>query len=190
MHRAIRLGANLPQFPLVDAIRNNGLGGVLAGFELRPLCLLRGVGLLLPNLDVLVARDGLLALRMLLVRRTDLDKLWLCRDLLLYVRLQLRGVAVWVGTSVRVPADLGKEQLVVSGTLRALDAASGCGNELTVTLVEGRLFQEQKDIVLDPLLQMPNGEQNPLGLGSGSVPLLAEAIGECLYLLRWLKFSQ
>jgi len=35
------LGANLPQFALVDAIRHGGIGGVLARLELRPLRLLR-----------------------------------------------------------------------------------------------------------------------------------------------------
>jgi hypothetical protein len=41
--------------------------------------------------------------------------------------------------------------------------------------------------MLYPLLQVPNREQDALGLGSGSVPLLAEAIGECLFLLRGLQ---
>ena len=37
--------------------------------------------------------------------------------------------------------------------------------------------------MLNPLLQVPRGEQDAFGLGSGSVPLLAEAVGECLLLL-------
>jgi type IV secretory pathway TraG/TraD family ATPase VirD4 len=55
MDGAIGLGADLPYFALVEAIRDDGLGGVLARLELRPLRLLRGVGLLRPDLDVLVA---------------------------------------------------------------------------------------------------------------------------------------
>jgi hypothetical protein len=55
-----------------------------------------------------------------------------------------------------------------------------------------RLFslglQEQEHVVLYPLLQVPYGEQDALGLGPGSVPLFAETIGECLFLLRWLQF--
>jgi hypothetical protein len=37
---AIRLGTNLPQFAFVDPVLQDGFGGVLACFELRPLCLL------------------------------------------------------------------------------------------------------------------------------------------------------
>ena len=190
VHRAGRLGANLPQFALVDAVRHDGLGGVLARFELRPLRLLRRVGLLLPDFDVLVARDGLLAFRLLLVCRADLDKLRLGGNLGLYVRVQLGGVAIRVGASIRIAADIGKEQFVVSGALGAIDAASGGGNKLRVAFVERRLFQEQEDVMLNPLLQVANREQDALGLGSGSVPLLAEAIGECLFLLRGLQFGE
>jgi hypothetical protein len=50
-----RLGANLAYFSLTQPIRNDGLGGVLARIELRPLRLLRGVGFLRPDLDVLIA---------------------------------------------------------------------------------------------------------------------------------------
>ena len=74
--------------------------------------------------------------------------------------------------------------------LGAIDAASGGGNKLRVALVERRLFQEQEHVVLYPLLQVPNREQDALGLGSSSVPLFAEATGECLFLLRWLQFCQ
>jgi hypothetical protein len=190
VYRAGRLGANLPQFALVDAIGNDGLGGVLARLEFRPLRFLRCVGLLLPDFDVLVARDRLLAFRLLLVCRADLDKLRLGRNLGLYVRVQFGGIAIRVGASIRIPAHIGKEQLVVSGALRAIDAASGGGDKLRVAFVEWRLFQEQKDVMLYPLLQVPNREQDAFGLGSGSVPLLAEAIGECLFLLRGLQFGQ
>ena len=89
-----------------------------------------------------------------------------------------------------VPADIGKEQLIVSGALGALDAASCGGNKLRVALVEWRLFQEQEHVMLNPLLQVPNREQDALRFGPGSVPLLAEAIGECLFLLRRLQFGE
>ncbi len=92
-----RLGANLPQFALLDAVRHDGLGSVLARFELGPSRLLRRVGLLLANFDVLVARDGLLAFRLLLVCRADLDKIGLGDNLRLYVRVQFRRIAIRVG---------------------------------------------------------------------------------------------
>jgi hypothetical protein len=87
VHGAGRLGANLPQFALLDAVRHDGLGGVFARFELGPFRLFRRVGLLLANFDVLVARDGLLAFRLLLVCRADLDKIGLGGNLRLYVRV-------------------------------------------------------------------------------------------------------
>ena len=97
MHRAIRLGANPPQFSLVDAVRDDGIGGILARFELRPLRLLRGVGLVRPDLDVLAAGNDLAAFLLLAVGRADLDKFWLGRDLLLNVRLQLCRIAGRIG---------------------------------------------------------------------------------------------
>ena len=43
--------------------------------------------------------------------------------------------------------------------------------------------------MLNPLLQVPRGEQDAFGLGSGSVPHLAEAVGECLLLLCGCSFA-
>lgn len=87
VYRAGWLGANLPQFAFVDAVRNDGLGRVLACLELRPLRFLRRVGLLLADFNVLVARDGFFAFRLLFVCRADLNKLRLRGDLGLYVRV-------------------------------------------------------------------------------------------------------
>jgi hypothetical protein len=98
-----RLGANLPQFALLDAVRHDGLGGVLARFELGPFRLLRRVGLLLANFDVLVARDGLLAFRLLLVCRADLDKFRLSGNLGFNVRVEFCGIAVRVGARIGIP---------------------------------------------------------------------------------------
>jgi hypothetical protein len=61
VNKAGRFGAYFVRFALVDALGNNGFGGVFARLELRPLCLLRRVCLLLPDFDVLVARGGILA---------------------------------------------------------------------------------------------------------------------------------
>ena len=122
MHRAIRFGANLPQFALVDAVRDDCFGDVPARFELRPLRLLRCVGLVRPDFDVLAAGNNLAAILLHAVGRADLDKLRLGCNLFLNVRLQLRGVAGWIGASVRISAHIGKEQFVVSGTLGASDS--------------------------------------------------------------------
>jgi len=61
---------------------------------------------------------------------------------------------------------------------------------LNIALIERSLLQEQKYVLFYPLLKMPNGEQDALGLGSSTVPLFAEAIGECLVLLCGLKLCQ
>src|SRR5580692_1453352 len=100
VYRAGWLSANLPQFALVDAVGNDGFGRVLAGLEFRPLRFLRRVRLLFPDFDVLVTRDGLLAFRLLLVCRADLDKLRFGGNLSFYVFVQFSGIAIWVGTSV------------------------------------------------------------------------------------------
>jgi hypothetical protein len=78
----------------------------------------------------------------------------------------------------------------VSGALGALDTASCGRNKLRVALVEWGLFQQQEHVMLNPLLQVPNREQEPLRFGPGAVPLLAEAIGECLFLLSRLQFGK
>ena len=78
----------------------------------------------------------------------------------------------------------------MSGAFGAIDTASGGGEKLRVAFVEWRLFQEQENVMLNPLLQVPYREQDALGLGSRSVPLLTEAIGERLFLLRWLQFGE
>ena len=96
--------------------------------------------------------------------------------------VQLGGGGIRVGPSVGIRAHIGEEPLVVSSALGALDATSGGGSKLRIPFVERRLFQEQEDIVLNPLVQVANRKQDALGLGSGSAPLLPETIGERLFL--------
>ena len=97
VNRAGRFGADLPQLAFVDAVRHDGFGGVLARPEFRPLRFLRRVRLLLADFNVLVARNGLLAFRLLLVCRADLDKFRLGRNLGFNVRVQFGGIAIRVG---------------------------------------------------------------------------------------------
>ncbi len=94
MDGAFGLGADLPQFSLVQTIGNDSLGGVLARLELGPFCLFRGVRLLRPNLDVLAASDDLAAFLPLAVGRADLYKFRLRGNLLLDVRFQLGRIAI------------------------------------------------------------------------------------------------
>jgi hypothetical protein len=68
----IGLGANLSDFTLLQGFGDDGLGGVLAGLELRPFRLFGRLGFVLPNLNVLVASDDLAALRLPSVSGDDL----------------------------------------------------------------------------------------------------------------------
>ena len=72
-------------------------GGVLAGFEFGPFCLHRRGGVLLAIFDVLIARDGLLAFRLLLICCADLDKFRLNGNLGFHVRVQFGGIAIRIG---------------------------------------------------------------------------------------------
>lgn len=55
---ATRFGTNPPHFALVHALGDDDLGGESARFELRLLCLLRGVGLVRTNFDILATGDN------------------------------------------------------------------------------------------------------------------------------------
>ena len=84
---------------------------------------------------------------------------------------------------------LGKEQRVVAGALRAIDARTGLGHKLRVLFGERRGGKLQQNVVLNPLLQMANGKQDALGLAAVGIRLLI-ASGEGLFLLRGLQFRQ
>ena len=58
MHGAIGIGAHLADFALVRAVRNDGLGGVLACLVFRRVLLVFVLRLLLPDFDILVARHN------------------------------------------------------------------------------------------------------------------------------------
>jgi hypothetical protein len=74
----------------------------------------------------------------------------------------------------------------VACPLRAIDTASGGGNELSIALVEWCLLQEKQDVLFDPMLELANWKQDALRFVPGSAPLFAEAVGKCLFLLGWL----
>ena len=132
--------------------------GVLARFELRPFRLLRGVGLLRLDLDVLAAGNDLAALLLLAVSRADLHKLRLRCDLLLQERFDLHGIAIRIGAlRFIVGRPFCEEQLIVSGAFGAIDTASCGWYELGIALVERCLFQEQEDVMLYPMLEMADG---------------------------------
>ena len=189
MDRAGRLGANLAKFALVDAVETMASVVYLHVLNSGQFAFSGVLGLSGRISTYLFRGMVLLAFRLLLVGRADLDKLRFGGNLGLNVRVELRGIAGRVGASVHCRY-VGKQELVVSGALGAFDAASGGGNKLRVAFVERRLFQDEQDVLLNPVLEMANGKQDALGLASGSVPLLAEAIGEGLFLLGGLQFGE
>ena len=44
---------------------------------------------------------------------------------------------------------------------------NGRGNEVCIAFIEGRIFQEEQNVLLDPELQAANGQENALGLAVG-----------------------
>ena len=76
------------------------------------------------------------------------------------------------------------------GAFGAVHAASGSGNQLRVPLVEGRIFQDEQDVLLNPELEIADREQDALCLLLPRTPILSETSGESLFLLIRLEFCQ
>ena len=78
----------------------------------------------------------------------------------------------------------------MSGAFGAIDAASGGGDELGIAFVERCLFQDKQDVVLNPELEIADGEQETFCLPVSAAPFLFEASGEGLLLLVRLELRQ
>jgi hypothetical protein len=61
---------------------------------------------------------------------------------------------------------------------------------LSIPLVKRCLFQEQEDVMLYPILEMPNGKDDAFGLPCCPTPILTKAACECGFLLGWLELRQ
>ena len=187
---AFGIGADLVGRALPLAFGNDGLGGVTAGLVLRPLRLVLVLWLLLPDGDVLAARESGAALLRLGVGRADLHELGFVREGLGNVRIDLRLIAAWVGASVLL-AEVGKQQLVVSCPVGAVHAASRDGDEMRVPLVERSVFQDEQDVLLNPRLQVADGEKDALGLAvAAGAPVLLKASGQCCFLFVGWQLRQ
>ncbi len=189
MHRAIGIGAHLADFALVRSVRNDGLGGVLACLVFRRVLLVFVFWLLLPDFDILVARHNRAAFGGFAVGGRDLYQLRFGCYGFLDVRIQLGRIAGRVRAGVRVFADTGKEQRVVPGPLWALKATARCGHKLRVALAERRVFQDEQDVLLNPVLKMAHREQDALCLVA-IAPIFAKASGKGLLLFRGLQLRQ
>jgi hypothetical protein len=111
-------------------------------------------------------------------------------DLLGDVSLHFRLMAARISASILL-AEVGKQELVVARPLGAIDTTSGDGDKMSVAFVEGRVFEEEQDVLLDPELQVPHGKQNALGLAvARSAPVFAKASRERLFLLVGWQLRQ
>jgi hypothetical protein len=97
MHRATGIGTDLVNSADITALRDDGVRGELAYFELWTPCLLLALRFLIPDGGVLITRDNLAAFLLLAVGGADLDKLRLDGNLLGDVCANLRLIAAWVG---------------------------------------------------------------------------------------------
>jgi hypothetical protein len=62
---------------------------------------------------------------------------------------------------------------------------------MSIAFVEGRVFEEEQDVLLDPELQVPHGKQHALGLAvARSAPVFTEASRERLFLLVGWQLRQ
>ena len=77
----------------------------------------------------------------------------------------------------------------MSCPLGAIQTSASLRVEGRVILREWCVFQDEQYVVLDPLLEIADGQQDAFALAAAS-PILAEASGECLFLLCWLEFCQ
>jgi hypothetical protein len=74
---------------------------------------------------------------------------------------------------------VAEKQFVVAGALGAVGASARRGDKLRVALVEGRIFQDEQNIRLNPELQIAHGQKNPRRILAAVVGFL-EASRECL----------
>ena len=85
--------------------------------------------------------------------------------------------------------DFSEKQRIEAGALRACEAGSDLGDKFRVVFRKGRGVEFQKDVALNPLLQLPDGKQNATGLAAADV-ILSKASTEGFFLLCWLQFCQ
>jgi hypothetical protein len=75
--------------------------------------------------------------------------------------------------------------------LGAIDTASSEGHKMCVPFVEGTVFEEEQDVLLNPELQVPYWKQDTLGLAvARPTPVFAEASRERLFLLVGRQLRQ
>jgi hypothetical protein len=61
---------------------------------------------------------------------------------------------------------------------------------MAVLLVEGRIFENEQDVAINPELKIANRQEDALLFAVATLPVLAKASGECGLLLIWLELRQ
>jgi hypothetical protein len=85
--------------------------------------------------------------------------------------------------------DTFKQERVVPGALRAVEAGTGLGHKLRIVLGKRRGGQLQQNVVLDPFPEMANGQQNPFRCAAVPIALLP-AGRQSFLLLLGLKLGE
>lgn len=178
MDGAFGIGAHLVGRSFTVTFGNDGLGGELAHLVLWPLRLFFCLRLLLLNRRVLAAwQNGATVLR-LAVGRADLHELGFGRKGPDNVGINLRLITTWVCASILFP-EVGKQELVMSCPLRAIDATSRGSDEMCVPPVEWSIFQQKQDVLFNPALQIADWEKDALSFAvAAGTPLLLKASGQ------------
>ena len=85
--------------------------------------------------------------------------------------------------------DFSEKQRIEACALRACEASSGLGYQFRVVFRKGRGVKFQKDVALNPLLQLADGKQNVPRFSPADV-VFTKAGGEGFLLLGGLQFRQ
>jgi len=70
--------------------------------------------------------------------------------------IDLRVVAVWIGACILLY--VCEQELVMSCSLRAVNATPGCRDKLRIALVERSQFEDEEDVALNPELEIDRAQ--------------------------------
>jgi hypothetical protein len=98
-------------------------------------------------------------------------------------------VTGWVGTGILF-AKVGEQELVMACAFGTIDTASSGWHKLAVLLVEGCVFENEKDVGINPELKIADGQEDALLFSAATLPVLPKASGERCLLLVGLELRQ
>jgi hypothetical protein len=185
MHGAIGVGTHLAELALVGAVRNNGLCDELACFVFRRFLLVFVLRLLLPDFDILPARDNRAAFGGFSVGRRDLyQRRFRCYGPL-HMRVQLGCVADRIGAGIVLRGHALKEQCVMPGAFWTFNTGSRVTQVKLIAELQGSWADDLWDMHHSPVKGLsPNAKQRRLKFRCKSPALNGE-----LKYLCWKQFS-